>query len=82
MASIVYANRVSKKDIDFKKPNMCLFYYRNSNNKLVAIIGYHTMFLNDKIALYTASNHKFIDNLNWAFDMPHKNERASYWVCV
>lgn len=81
MLNTIYANRVNEKDIDFENKDIRFYYYRNSKNKLVAIVSYGALSLEDTIILYTASNHRFIGYLDWAYDMPQKNEKVIYYVC-
>ena len=73
----IYANRINKSQVS---SDAVIYWFRNCDEKLVAIVSYGTLSLDDTVLLLSARSHRFISYLD-RIEEPSVKSGAIYYVC-
>ena len=72
----IYANRSRKSDIT---EGAIIYWFTNSRDKLIGIVSYGTLTLEDTVLLISANTHRFISYLDRV--NPTNTSKAKYYIC-
>lgn len=78
MTNTIYANKINKKDIPADGK---IYWFTNFKNQLVGIISFGELNLNDTVALYTATSHRFVSFLDRTNINNSYIKGTVYYIC-